>query len=168
MRYLLHLGLFIVALMTVTQVSAQGRRQTEGRERIVRVGPAPAVYSSRGPRTYQGMDFAQIADITAQWKRSVAIHDRRGQWVADRRLDTWLSQEIRESVRHPYDHRYAVRLRALNDQLIRLERQHRGSSRGYYSRKARILDELVDLSAWQAKRARGHDRSFVHLSFAVR
>jgi hypothetical protein len=167
MRYLLHLGLFILTLMTVTKADAQGRRQAAGREHIVRVDPAPAIHH-HVPRPHQSMDFLQIADITAQWKRAVATHDRRGQWTADRRLDAWLSREIRESVRHPYDHRYATRLRALNNQLIRLERQHRGGIRGYYPRKARILDELVDLSAWQAKRARGHDRSSFRLSFAVR
>jgi hypothetical protein len=72
-------------------------------------------------------------------------------------------------VRQPYDHRYAMRLRTLKNQLIVLERQpHRGGRRGYYTQKARILDELVDLSAWQAKRARGHHRSSIHLSFATR
>ncbi|MGD8318565.1 MAG: hypothetical protein PVH76_12510, partial [Myxococcales bacterium] len=63
---------------------------------------------------------------------------------------------------------YAVRLRALNDRLIQLERQHRGGMRGYYKAKGRVLDQLVDLSAWQTKRARGHARPVFQWSFAVR
>jgi len=175
MRHLFHLGLFIVALASVGRADAQGRRRghaeehEDRRERVVRVQAPPPVVTRPGVGyAYPYRDLDQIADIAWQWRRAVARHDHRGQWAADRRLDTWLSREIRQSVRHPYDHRYAMRLRALNDQLIRLERRHRGGMRGYYPAKARILDELVDLSAWQAQRARGHGRPSLHLGFAVR
>jgi len=169
MRYLVHLGIFIVALTAVTQADAQGRRRAEGHERVVRVATAPVIYESRQRLVHQDRDALQIANIATQWRWAVARHDRRGQWVADQRLDAWLSREIRQSVRQPYDHRYAMRLRTLNNQLIVLERQpHCGGRRGHYAQKARILDELVDLSAWQAKRARGHHRSSIHLSFATR
>lgn len=170
MRHLLQFGLFALTLMTVSQADAQGNRRARGHEKMVLVDPAPTYRQPRRPAVYQDRDFAEITNIVAQWKHATIHRDPRGQWVADRRLDAWLSREIRQSVRQPFDRPYAMRLRALNDQLIVVERQqrHYGGRRGYYPRKARILDELVELSARQSKRARGHRRGSIRMSFAVR
>ncbi|HSN82487.1 MAG TPA: hypothetical protein VLS88_07930 [Polyangiales bacterium] len=167
MRYLLHFGLFVLTLTTVAQADAQGRHRVDRHTTVVRVEPASVVYQPRRSFAPNDRDARQIISIAAHWKQATANRDRHGQWLADRRLDAWLDREIRESVRHPYDHRYAMRLRALNSELITLERRpHRGHGRhGYYARKSRILDELVELSAWQARRTRHRS---IRMSFAYR
>ncbi|KPK15387.1 MAG: hypothetical protein AMJ62_09390 [Myxococcales bacterium SG8_38] len=170
MRYLLHFGLFALTLITVAQADAQGRHQPDRHASVVRLEPARGVYHPRHQLAPYDRDAREIISIAAHWKQATANRDRRGQWVADRRLDAWLDREIRESVRHPYNQRYVMHLRALNDELIALERHpHRGHGRhGYYARKVRILDELVELSKWQTERARHRGRHSIQMSFAYR
>jgi len=170
MRYLLHFGLFALTLMTVAHADAQGRHRVDRHRSVVRVEPARVVYQPRHPFAPDDRSARQIISIAAHWKQATAYRDRHGQWLADRRLDAWLDREIRESVRHPYGQRYAMRLRAINGELIALERRpHRGHGRhGYHARKGRILDELVELSAWQARRSRHRGSHSIRMSFAYR
>jgi hypothetical protein len=219
MRYLLHFGLFAVALTAVTQADAQDRRvrdrqttvviATGGGPRVVRpvrasVEPSRAVYDSRrtvykssrpaydARRAYfdQREDLEQIVRIAERWEQATANRDRHAQWKVDRRLDAWLEREIRESVREPHNYRHAQRVRVLSDELAMLERRgHQGRGHnghgyksrghygngshgrghgGYYGKKARILNELVELSERQVQRARAGVRYPFQMSFAYR
>jgi hypothetical protein len=229
MRYLLHFGLFAVALTAVTQADADDRRfrdrqttvviATGAGPRVVRpvragVEPPRAVYDSRRTvytssrpaydtrRAYfdQRQDLEQIVRIAERWEQATANRDRYLQSKVDRRLDAWLEREIRESVREPRNQHYAQRVRVLSDELAMLERRshqgrghyesgHRGrghyerddlerghhgnarrghGQRNYYGKKARILNELVELSEWQVQRARAGVRYPFQMSFAHR
>jgi len=219
MRYLLHFGLFAVALTAVTQADAQDRRvrdrqttvviATGGGPRVVRpvratVEPPRAVYDSRRTvykssrpaydtrRAYfdQRQDLEQIVRIAERWEQATANGDRHAQLNADRRLDAWLEREIRESIAEPHNHRYTQRVRVLSDELAMLEwRGHQGRGHnghgyksrghygngsqgrghgGYYGKKARILNELVELSERQVHRARAGVRYPFQMSFAYR
>jgi hypothetical protein len=231
MRNLLHFGLFVLALTAVTQADAQDRRHVDrhttvviaasGGPRVVRpvrasVEPSRAVYDSRrtlytpsramhdARRAYfdERQDLEQIVSIVNQWERATANRNRHAQSKADRRLDAWLDREIRESVREPYNHRYTQRVRALSDQLVKLERRgqhgrgyqdrgHHGYGHGhghghghgygyggqshyargphaYHAKKARILNELVELSERQVHRAQVRLQRPYPMSFAYR
>ena len=217
MRHLLHFGLFVVALTAVTQADAQDRRRGDRQTTVViatgagvrgvrpvraSVKPPRAIYDSRrkvytssrlaydARRAYfdQRQDLEQIVRITERWEEATARRDRHAQSKVDRRLDAWLEREIRESVREPHRHGYARRVRALSDELARLERHGRkGNGRnghghgyghgygnqarghaGYYGKKARILNELVALSERQVHRARASVRYPYQTSFAYR
>ena len=219
MRYLLHFGLFTVALTAVTQADAQDRRvrdrqttvviATGGGPRVVRpvrasVEPSRAVYDSRRTvykssrpaydtrRAYfdQRQDLEQIVRIAERWEQAAANRDRYLQSKVDRRLDAWLEREIRESIREPHNQHYTHRVRVLSGELARLERRghqgrghhghgyrsyghngngHRGRDHGgYYGKKARILNELVELSERQVQRARAGVRYPFQMSFAHR
>jgi len=209
MRYLLHFGLFAVALTAVTQADAQDRRLRDRQTTVViatghgprvlrpvraSVEPPRAVYDSRRTvykssrpaydtrRAYfdQRQDLAQIVRIADRWEQATANRDRHAQWNVDRRLDAWLEREIRESIAEPHNHHYTQRVRVLSDELARLERRghqgrghkghgHRGQGNGgYYGKKARILNELVELSEWQVYRARAGVRYPIQMSFARR
>ena len=153
MRYLLHFGIFGLALATVAQADAQGERRRGDRHttvviaaergprvvRPVRVGVEPhrAIYDSRrtvqrpvrptydARRAYfaQREDLEQIVRIADRWERATANRDRDAQSKVDRRLDAWLEREIRESIREPQNHRYTQRVRLLSRELAMLERR---------------------------------------------
>jgi len=224
MRNLLHFGLFALALTAVTQADAQDRRHGDrhttvviapgGGPRVVQTvrasfDPPRAVYDSRRTihkpshaaydtrRAYfdQREDLAQIVRIAERWEHATANRDRHAQSKVDRRLDTWLEREIRESVREPHNYRYTQRVRVLSDELAMLERRghqgrghnghayksrghnghgykdrgyYGGVDRGYSAKKARILNELIELSERQVHRAQASMRHPFRLSFAYR
>ena len=138
----------------------------------------------------QRQDLDQIVRIAERWEQATARRDRHAQWKVDRRLDAWLEREIRESIREPHNYRYTQRVRFLSDELARLERRkphghghhgqgyygrgyhdrgsYGGGPRSYYGKKARILDELVELSGRQVHRARAGVRYPFQMSFAYR
>ena len=133
----------------------------------------------------QQQDLQQIVTIANRWERATASGDRHAQWKVDQRLDAWLAREIRESSREHHSHRYAQRVRLLSDELASLERRtydgrghgghahqgrgHGGRGRhGYYTKKARILEELVGLSERQLERARANIGYPLRPSFAYR
>ena len=151
MRYLLHIGLFAVALSAVTQADAQDRRRGDrettvviaagSRTQLVRpvrasVHPPRAVYDQRrsihntpramlvARRAYseQREDLEQIVRISQRWEQATAERNRDMQWKVNRRLDAWLEREIRESIREPQNQRYTQRVRLLSDELVKLER----------------------------------------------
>jgi len=152
--------------------------------------PSRPTYDVRRAYFDQRQDLEEINRIAEGWEQATANRDRHAQWKVDRRLDAWLEREIRESIREPHNHRYSQRVRMLSDELATLERGghqgrghyeyghkgrghsdhgHRGRDyRGYYGKKARILDELVQLSEGQAHRARAGVRYPFQLSFAHR
>jgi len=159
MRNLLHIGLFALALTTVTQASADDDSDYRRGKKVVvtydggprQVRPARvsvvrsrAVYDQRRTfhTTANGMhvarqdyfdqreDLEQIVRISERWERATAERNSEAQWKVNRRLDAWLDREIRESVREPRGQHYQQRIRSLRDELARLERtRYRG--RGY-------------------------------------
>ena len=142
-------------------------------------------YYARRAYFDQRQDLQQIVAIANRWERATASGDRHAQWKVDQRLDAWLAREIRESSREHHNHRYAQRVRLLSDELASLERRtydgrghggyvhqgrgHGGRGRhGYYTKKARILEELVGLSERQLERARANIGYPLRPSFAYR
>ena len=162
MRYLLHIGLFALALTAVTQASAdddsdyrRGKKVLvtyDGAARQVRpvrtrVEPSRAVYDQRrtlqqtpratqfARRAYfdQREDLEQIVRISERWERATAKRNSDAQWKLNRLLDGWLEREIRESACEPGNQRYTYRVRQLRSELVSLERgRHHG--RGHYER----------------------------------
>ena len=162
--------------------------------RTVHRQPRPT-YDVRRAYFDQRQDLEQIIRIAERWEQATANRDRHAQWKVDRRLDAWLAREIRESIREPHNHHYTHRVRLLGDELAMLERRksrghgyydrgyhgqrhhgreyygrgHQGRGHhGYYGKKARILDELVQLSQRQVHRAEDSMRYPFRLSFAYR
>jgi len=152
--------------------------------RTVYTSSRPA-YDARRAYFDQRQDLEQIVRITGRWEEATARRDRHAQSMVDRRLDAWLEREIRESVREPHNHGYTRRVRVLSDELAMLERHgrkgnghngHNGRGHGhqarghagYYGKKARILNELVELSERQVHRARANVRYPYQMSFAHR
>jgi hypothetical protein len=142
--------------------------------------PSRPIYDGRRAYFDQRQDLEQIVSIAQRWERATANHNRQAQANVDRRLDAWLDREIRESSRERYNYGYTQRVRHLSDELTVLEhRKHKGhghhgrghdgrDQRGYYERKARILEELVLLSERQVQRAQVNVRYPLRLSFAHR
>jgi len=154
--------------------------------------PSAATHDARRAYFEQREDLEQIVRITERWKQATANRDRHAQGKVDRRLDAWLEREIRESTREPHNHRYTQHVRMLRDELAILERRshhgpgyrgrghwergHQGrgyqgrghQGRGYQAKKARILDELVELSERQVQRAQARLRHPAWPSFAYR
>jgi len=156
MRNLLHVGLFALALTTVTQASADDDSDYRRGKKVVvtydngprqvrpvraSFDPPRAVYDQRrtfhNPRNVmhiarqdyfdQREDLEQIVRINERWERATAMRNLDAQWKVNRRLDAWLEREMRESVREPHGQRYQQRLRSLRDELARLERsRYRG------------------------------------------
>jgi hypothetical protein len=137
----------------------------------------------------QRQDLEQIVRISERWEQATANRNLDAQSKVDRRLDAWLDREIRESIREPRNHAYTQRVRVLSDELAMLERRghhgrghhgrgHNGhghgghgkghGDRGYYGKKARILNELVELSERQVHRARAGVRYPFQMSLAYR
>ena len=162
MRYLLHFGLFVLALTVVTQADAQDRRRGDRHTAVVvtpvpgpytvqpartRVAPRRALYDQRRtfPQTQKASPFArrayldqredleQIVRISERWERATANRNGDAQWNVNRRLDAWLEREIRESAREPGNQRYTYRVRQLRSELVSLERS-RNRGRGHYER----------------------------------
>ena len=162
MRNLLHIGLFALALTTVTQASADDDSDyRRGKKVIVTYDDGPrqvrpvrasfdpprAVYDQRrtfhNPRNAmhvarqdyfdQREDLEQIVRISQRWERATATRNADAQWKVNRRLDAWLEREIRESVREPHSQRYSQKLRMLSNELAVLERD-RYRTRGYHER----------------------------------
>jgi hypothetical protein len=162
MRYLLHIGLFALALTAVTQASADDDGDYRRGKKVIvtyddaprqvrpvrtRSEPSRAVYDQRrtfhhtpkasqfARRAYfdQREDLEQIVRISARWETATANRNRNAQWKVNRRLDAWIEREIRESVREPGNQRYMYRVRQLQSELVSIERsRHRG--RGHYER----------------------------------
>jgi hypothetical protein len=147
--------------------------------------PSHAAYDTRRAYFDQRQDLEQIVRIAERWEHATANRDRHAQSKVDRRLDAWLEREIRESVREPHNYRYAQRVRVLSDELAMLERRghqgrghnghgyksrgyYGGVDRGYFAKKARILNELIELSERQVHRAQASVRHPFRLSFAYR
>ncbi|MGB3049733.1 MAG: hypothetical protein WBB42_01955 [Polyangiales bacterium] len=157
MRYLLHIGLFALALTAVTQADAQNRRHANRQTTVViapRGGPYAvqpvrasfdpprAVYDQRrtihhipktthlARRAYfdEREDLEQIVRISERWERATAERNSDAQWKVNRRLDAWLEREIRESPHDPRNQRYTQRVRLLRYELVSLERSR---NRGY-------------------------------------
>ena len=142
-----------------------------------RMFPEPPRAVDVAHRAYlaERQDLEQIVSIARRWRRATASRDRYGQWKADQRLHAWLEREIRESIRAPHSHRYTERVRVLSDELAMLERRtyqgpghHGRSHHGYNAKKARILDELIELSERQVQQARVNVRYPSRRSFAFR
>jgi hypothetical protein len=162
MRYLLHIGLFGLALTAVTQASADDNNDDRRRTRVIidaDVGrrhvrpvratfdPPHVVYDQRrtlhhtpramhvARRAYfdQREDLEQIASISQRWEQATANRNRDAQWNINRRLDAWLEREIHESVREPRNQRYTQRVRVLKHELATLEQRHH-HTRGYNGR----------------------------------
>lgn len=162
MRYLLHIGLFALALTAGTQASADDDSDYRRGKKVIvtyddgprqvrpvrtRVEQSRAVYDQRrtfnhtpeathfARRAYfdQREDLAQIVRISERWERATAERNFDAQWKLNRRLDGWLEREIRESIREPGNQRYTYRVRQLRSELVWLERsRHHG--RGHYER----------------------------------
>lgn len=159
MRYLLHIGLFALALAAVTQADAQDRRRGDRETTVVIAAgsgphvvrpvrasfdPPRAVYDQRRTihnppkamhvprRAYseQREDLEQIVRIRQRWERATAERNRDARWKVNRRLDAWLEREVRESIREPHNQRYTQRVRVLSNELVKLERG-RYYERGY-------------------------------------
>ena len=151
MRHLLHIGLFALALVAVTQADAQDRRRGDRDTTVViaaRSGPhvvrpvrssfdpSRSVYDQRrtisktpkaihvSGRAYaeQREDLEQIVRISQRWEQATAERNRDAEWKVNRRLDAWLEREIRESVREPRGEYYSQRVRVLRNELVKLER----------------------------------------------
>lgn len=162
MRSLLHIGLFALALTTVTQASADDDRDQRRHKKVVVTyddaprhvrtvrashDPPRAVYDSRrvshrAPKamhlarrryTDQREDLERITRIAERWHTATANRNGEAQWKINRRLDAWLDAEVRESVAEPGAHRYTQKVRVLSHELTRLERR-RHIDRSFQSR----------------------------------
>lgn len=166
------------------RASVPPTRVTYDSRRTIRP-PSHPIYDGRRAYFDQRQDLEQIVSIAQRWERATANYNRQAQANVDRRLDAWLAREIRESSRERYNYGYTHRVRLLSDELALLERRkhngyghhgrgHHGrghdgrDQRGYYERKARILEELVVLSERQVQRAQVNVRYPLRLSFAHR
>jgi len=153
--------------------------------------PPRVKYDARRAYVDQRQDLEQIVSIAKQWERATANRDWRAESTADRRLDAWLNREIRESIREPNNHRHTQSVRALSNELATLEQRgqrghgHQGRGHhgyqgrghhghhgrdhhGYRAKKARILNELVELSERRVHRAWADLRHPSQMSFAYR
>ncbi len=163
MRYLIHIGLFALALTAVTQADAQARRRGDRETTVViaagrgpqvarpvraSVDPPRAIYDQRrtihntpkavldARRAYsdQREDLQQIVRISQRWEQATAERNRDAQWRVNRQLDGWLEREVRESIREPQSQRYTQRVRVLRNELVKLERG-RYSEHSYRGRR---------------------------------
>lgn len=118
----------------------------------------------------QRRDLRQIRDITRAWHRANARFDFYELSLADQRLSVWLERELRQAHYRGADPYFRDRLDDLSLQLEVLDRRQgrRGSRRHDSRRKARILDELVQLSESEVARARARVPRDLHWSVARR
>ena len=110
----------------------------------------------------QEQDLERIVRIANRWNQATANRNPHAQRKAELRLDSWIEREIIESRHEPYDKNYVRRLRTLRRELNASDGWYaygRGwhvYGRGWHRNnayKARILDELIELSERQVYRA---------------
>ena len=117
----------------------------------------------------QQEDHDEIVRITHRWKRATQERNVRAQRNTERRVQMWIDREIDESSALANHGRYVHRLHALRRQLrvsrawFRHGRGQAGARHRAVGHKARVYDELVDLSAQQVRRARAQAREQMHL-----
>jgi hypothetical protein len=153
-----------------------------------RRGPMPRPVAVQPPRPHRGRGIAEarrevyeqqrdhdeIVRITHRWKRAAQERNPHAQRNAERRVQLWIDREIDESSRKPNHGRYVHRLHSLRRELRKPYGWHsygRGRGRGLHrahAHKVRVLDELVDLSAHQVRRAKAQARERLGLAFAYR
>ena len=194
MRTLLHLGIVALALGTVTSVDAQGRRGSSHHRKTTvvvdtRRAPTPDHdwHRSRYHRERsaahialerQRRDHEEIVRISRRWRQASYHRNHDAKRNIKRRANAWIDREIAEAQRRRNGGRYVVQLSALQREL---NTRHRGHRYGYHptygydlgygygaERKARVLDELVALSAAELRRAEIRARRHMHLAFSAR
>ena len=186
MRALLHLGLFALALGAVTSAHAQGRhRSPTARQTTVvvdaRRAPTPRHRWHRAPHhrahraahidlQRQRRDHEEIVRISRRWRQASYARNPNAKRNLKRRANAWIDREIAESQVRPNGGRYAVRLSVLQREL---NTRYRHVGYGYgprhgAERKARVLDELVTLSAAELQRAEVRARRPWHPMYSAR
>jgi hypothetical protein len=188
MRNILHLGLFALVLATFTTADAQGRRRTPSVRQttvVVDTRPAPAprrdwrrdhyrrsTTAAHADLQRQRRDHAEIVRISRRFRDASYYGDVDAKRDLKWRANAWIDREIAEAECRPNRGHYVVRLHALQREL---NARHRGHRYGYHhgrghgaARKARVLDELVSLSAEELRRAEIRARRSVHLAFSQR
>ena len=118
----------------------------------------------------QERDHEEIIRIADRWNQATYERNPHMQRKAERLAHAWIEREIEESSRKRDHGRYVHRLHSLRRQLY--------SSHGWYTygrgryrldtHKARIFDELVELSDRQVRRARAALRGYKHSAYAYR
>lgn len=118
----------------------------------------------------QKRDHEEIVRIADRWKRATYVRNPHVQRNAERRAHAWIEREIEESSRKRDHGRYVHRLHSLRRQLRFSHGWHtRGRGRHRVdAHKARVFDELVELSDHQVRRARARVRGQKHVAFAYR
>jgi len=182
MRALLHLGLFALAFGTVASADAQGRRRNPAHRQttvVVDTRPTPvprhdwrrvshprARSSAHLDLQRQRRDHEEIVRISHRWRQASYNRNPHAKRNLHFRANAWIDREVAESRVRPYGSRLAFRLRALQRELNTSHRGY-GHRRGA-ERKARVLDELVALSAVELRRAEIDARRHMRLAFSVR
>ena len=118
----------------------------------------------------QQRDHEEIVRIADRWRQATYERNPHMQRKAERRAHAWIDREIEESMRKRDHGRYVYRLHSLRRELRSSHRGHaygRGGHRlnGY---KARIIDELVELSHRQVRRAHARVRGERYAAYAYR
>ena len=146
MRTLLHLGLFVLTLMAVSQADAQDRRRggrhttvviaSHTHPRVPRatradVYPRPIVYDGRRSRHgrsaelvaarrnlhQQRRDHEEIVHIANRWEQATAHRHPHAQHKLERRAIAWIEREIAEPSNARGNGHDIQRLRALRHEL---------------------------------------------------
>lgn len=165
MRPYLSLGLFVLAFATVGSADAQGRRRgPEVRQTTVVVDTRPtARHDWRRARhrhvrgaayvdlQRQRRDHEEIVRISRRWRQASYARDPYARRNLTLRANAWIDREIASANARRRGGRYVVRLHTLQRELNTRHRRY-GYGRGA-ERKARVLDELVALSAGELRRA---------------
>ena len=186
MRALLHLGLFALAFGAVTSAHAQDRhRSPTTRQTTVvvdtRRAPTPRHGWHRAPHhrahraarvdlQRQRRDHDEIVRISHRWRQASYARNPNAKRNLKRRANAWIDREIAESQVRPNSGRYAVRLSILQRELNTRYR-HVGYGHSPWrgaERKARVLDELVALSAAELQRAEVRARRHWRPAYSVR
>lgn len=191
MRASLHLGLFALALVAAAQADAQagsrGHRQGARATTVVvetRRSPAPPprwhqaplgrAYRAHTPRNRvqeQRRDHDEIVRIARRWREASYNRNPHAKRNVQRRAALWIDREITEASRLPNRRRYVLRLHVLRREL---DTSSRGRPIDYghrphrHAQKTRVIDELVQLSALELRRAYLDARRGMRLAFSVR
>lgn len=118
----------------------------------------------------QRRDHEEIVRIADRWRQAIYERNPHGQRKAERRADAWIAREIEESMRKRDHGRYVHRLHSLRRQLHSSHGWH-GYGRGRHrlnAHKARVMDELVELSHRQVRRAHARVRGERYTTYAYR
>ena len=118
----------------------------------------------------QKRDHDEIVRIAERWQQATYERNPHAQRQAERRAHAWIEREIHESNRNHDDGRYVHRLHSLRRQLQLSHGWHTyGPSRHRLNaHKARVFDELVELSDRQLRRARARVRGHHYPAYAYR